>query len=108
VTRLTNLGSFGSNPGGLTAKVFIPKMLRPQVALVVVLHGCTQTAANYDLGSGWSQLAEDYGFVLLFPEQSRSNNSNLCFNWFVPDDTRRAMSIRQMIETLCSRADIDQ
>ena len=25
----------------------------PERALVVVLHGCTQTAAGYDLGAGW-------------------------------------------------------
>ena len=41
-------------------------------ALVVVLHGCTQTAAGYDSGAGWSQLADEAGFVLLFPEQQRA------------------------------------
>jgi poly(hydroxyalkanoate) depolymerase family esterase len=111
-SRLSDLGPFGSNPGALVAKVFIPNGLNPGAALVVVLHGCTQTAASYDLGSGWSQLAEEYGFALLFPEQSRSNNANLCFNWFVPEDTRRdggeAMSIRQMIDVVCSNHQIDQ
>lgn len=56
---------------------------------MVVLQGCTQTAADYDHGSGWSSLAERLGFALLFPEQQRSNNANLCFNWFMPRDTRR-------------------
>lgn len=44
------------------------------------------------------------GFALLFPEQQRANNPNLCFNWFLPADVRRdsgeALSIRQMIETM--------
>ena len=40
-------------------------------------------------GSGWSELAERHGFALLFPQQTRANNGNLCFNWFVPEDTRR-------------------
>jgi feruloyl esterase len=69
---------------------------------VVVLHGCTQSAASYNYGTGWSTLADRYGFALLLPEQQRSNNQNGCFNWFLPDDTRRgageALSIRQMIE----------
>ena len=66
-----------------------------------MLHGCTQTAADYDQGSGWSQLADRHGFVLLYPEQNRANNANLCFNWFEPGDIARgkgeALSIRQMI-----------
>ncbi|CAH2397085.1 hypothetical protein MES5069_160057 [Mesorhizobium escarrei] len=41
-------------------------------------------ADGYDRGSGWSQLAEQEGFAVLFLEQQRANNANLCFNWFVP------------------------
>jgi poly(hydroxyalkanoate) depolymerase family esterase len=61
-----------------------PPTLADNPALVVVLHGCTQTAAGYDLGAGWSTLADRYGFALLLPEQQRSNNPNGCFNWFQP------------------------
>lgn len=110
--RLTDLGPFGSNRGALEAKIHIPKDLMPRAPLVVVLHGCTQTASAYDHGSGWSHLADDYGFAVLFPQQTRSNNANTCFNWFVPGDIRRdqgeAFSIRQMIETVTSRYDIDR
>jgi feruloyl esterase len=82
--------------------VYRPPGLAENPALVVVLHGCTQTAAGYDLGAGWSTLADRYGFVLLFPEQQRSNNPNGCFNWFQPAHSQRErgepLSIRQMIE----------
>jgi poly(hydroxyalkanoate) depolymerase family esterase len=74
--------------------------------LVVVLHGCTQNAAGYDRGSGWSRLADKHGFVLLFPEQQRANNPALCFNWFTANDSQRGMgeaaSIRAMIEAVDS------
>ncbi|KQS99262.1 hypothetical protein ASG42_27895 [Rhizobium sp. Leaf391] len=110
--RLTDLGQFGSNRGELEAKIYIPKGLMPRSALVVVLHGCTQSAAVYDQASGWSHLAEDYGFAVLFPQQTRANNANTCFNWFVPGDIRKdqgeAFSIRQMIETTIARYDIDR
>jgi poly(hydroxyalkanoate) depolymerase family esterase len=80
---------------------FVPAKLQPKPGLVVVLHGCGQTASGYDLGAGWSTLAEHYGFALLMPEQQRTNNAQGCFNWFNPDDTARdhgeACSIRQMI-----------
>ncbi|NIJ07325.1 poly(hydroxyalkanoate) depolymerase family esterase [Sphingomonas vulcanisoli] len=78
---------------------------------MVVLHGCTQTAAGYDAGSGWSTLADEQGFLLLFPEQQRANNPNLCFNWFSQGDIRRgegeALSICQMIATLVRDHDAD-
>jgi poly(hydroxyalkanoate) depolymerase family esterase len=110
--RLEELGEFGSNPGALRGRIYIPEDLSDAAPLVVVLHGCTQTAAGYDHGSGWSRLADQYGFALLFPEQRRANNPNLCFNWFVPEDIRRgsgeALSIRQMTERVILDHGIDR
>lgn len=109
--RLTDLASFGSNPGALLGRCYVPPSLRASPALVVVLHGCTQNAAGYDHGSGWSHLADEHGFALLFPEQQRGNNANLCFNWFSAGDTRRdageAQSIRQMIAAMVAEHGID-
>ena len=103
---------FGTNPGDLRMFSFLPESLRPAPALVVVLHGCGQTAAGYDLGAGWSTLAKHYGFALLMPEQQASNNANGCFNWFDPQDSKRgrgeASSIRQMIARMVSDHKIDQ
>ena len=110
-SRLDELSGFGSNPGQLRGWTYAPEGSEGDAALVVVLHGCTQTAAGYDHGAGWSQLADRHGFALLFPEQQRSNNANLCFNWFEPGDTARgsgeALSIRQMIAALIERGGID-
>ncbi|MBB4086121.1 alpha/beta hydrolase family esterase [Sphingomonas carotinifaciens] len=110
-SRLTRLDAFGSNPGALHGYVHIPAALAPDAPLVVVLHGCTQTAAGYDLGAGWSDMADRYGFAVLFPEQQRQNNPNLCFNWFNPEDSRHgtgeALSIRQMIAAVTARHAID-
>ena len=110
--RLSDLTAFGSNPGQLRARFYTPERLREGAPLVVVLHGCTQTAADYDYGSGWSVLADRLGFALLFPEQQRSNNPNLCFNWFLSDDSKRnlgePLSIRQMIETVVAAHGIDR
>ena len=108
---LSDLGEFGSNPGQLRARTYTPENLSAGAPLVVVLHGCTQTAADYDHGSGWSSLADRCGFAVLFPEQQRSNNPNLCFNWFVPGDSRRdagePLSIKQMIDTFAASRAID-
>lgn len=109
--RLTDLGNLGPNPGALVAKAYIPQGLARHAPLVVVLHGCTQNADGYDIGSGWSQMADRHGFALLYPEQRRQNNPNLCFNWFSPEDTRRgsgeAQSIREMIAGMVERHALD-
>ncbi|TCU70236.1 poly(hydroxyalkanoate) depolymerase family esterase [Bradyrhizobium sp. R2.2-H] len=102
---------FGDNPGALRMFAFVPAQLQKPRALVVVLHGCGQTAAAYDLGAGWSTLARHYGFALLMPEQQRVNNGNTCFNWFNPEDTARdsgeAQSIREMIAHMVETHRID-
>jgi poly(hydroxyalkanoate) depolymerase family esterase len=108
---LVEVTGFGANPGQLKMFAFVPDELQPKPALVVVLHGCGQTASGYDLGAGWSSLATRYGFALLMPEQQASNNPNGCFNWFNPNDTARdrgeACSIRQMIARMVGDAGID-
>jgi poly(hydroxyalkanoate) depolymerase family esterase len=109
---LVETTGFGTNPGSLRMLSFVPDNLPPAPALVVVLHGCGQTAAGYDLGAGWSTLAKHYGFALLMPEQRSSNNAQGCFNWFNPEDTARdsgeACSIRQMIARMVGDSKIDR
>jgi len=111
-SRLDALTGFGANPGALNAYVHLPADLPAGAPLVVVLHGCTQTASGYDAASGWSTLADEQGFALLYPEQQRANNPNGCFNWFEAGDTRRgsgeAESIHQMIQTINDRHSIDR
>jgi poly(hydroxyalkanoate) depolymerase family esterase len=108
---LTEVLEFGANPGGLRMFAFVPSNLQQPRALVVVLHGCGQTAASYDLGAGWSTLARHYGFALLMPQQQPANNANGCFNWFNPEDSTRehgeAASIRQMIARMTVDYGID-
>lgn len=103
---------FGSDPGHLRMLSHVPRRLPADPALVVVLHGCMQTAADYSTGAGWRTLADRYGFCLLLPEQRASNNATRCFDWFSPAQTRRdrgqVLSIRQMIEAMVIRHGIDR
>jgi poly(hydroxyalkanoate) depolymerase family esterase len=111
-SRLVALTAFGTNPGALLGHVHVPKTLPAGAPLVVVLHGCTQTAASYDHGSGWSRLADRAGFAVLYPEQTHANNPNRCFNWFASEDTAQAggeaESIAQMTETMIARHGLDR
>jgi poly(hydroxyalkanoate) depolymerase family esterase len=106
-SRLSVLDGVGPNPGALRAKIYVPENFATGSALVVVLHGCTQTPDGYDRSASWSNAADEHGFALLFPEQQRANNPNLCFNWFSPEHAARdrgeALSIRQMVAEMQSR-----
>jgi feruloyl esterase len=80
LAALAPLTSFGSNPGALAAYDYIPDGLPANAPLVVALHGCTQTASAMQ-NAGWNQLADQYEFAVLYPEQQTANNPVRCFNW---------------------------
>src|SRR4051794_40016177 len=110
--RLREVTGFGSNPGSLRMFAYVPDQLARSPALIVVLHGCLQTAAGYDYGAGWSTLADRYSFALLVPEQQVANNPQRCFNWFQREDSERdhgeALSIRHMVEHMIQTHGIDR
>ena len=111
VSPLTSLPEFGDDPGGLKMLAYVPAKLAPRVPLVVILHGCTQTAPAYDHAAGWTTLAEQHGFAVLYPEQVRANNVNGCFNWFELGDMTRGggepASIVAAVATMIQRYDLD-
>jgi poly(hydroxyalkanoate) depolymerase family esterase len=103
---------FSPNPGNLRMFRYLPRGLKAGAPLVVVLHGCGQSASGYDLGAGWCQLADQMGFAVLAPEQKAVNNPNTCFNWFNPEDITRGSgevaSIAAMIGTLVQTHKLDK
>lgn len=77
---LTAVTGFGTNPGALAMYEYVPAGLPSGRPIVVVLHGCTQTAAAME-SAGWNQLADQYKFTVVYPEQQTANNPVRCFNW---------------------------
>jgi poly(hydroxyalkanoate) depolymerase family esterase len=102
-TGITEITSFGSNPGQLKMYEHVPRGLRPNAPLVVVLHGCTQGAADI-AQTGWNELADGNGFVVVYPEEQK--NPVHCFAWAAgmgsADDVTRGKgeneSVRQMVD----------
>lgn len=102
----SEVSNFGSNPGNLKMFRYVPENPGSAPPLVVALHGCTQSATNYDDETGWTQLADKFKFVLVLPQQDQTglNNPLKCFRWFDANHNRRgkgeALSIKQMIDTV--------
>jgi len=99
-SALTPVPSFGDNPAALKMYVHAPPSGKA-TAVVVAMHGCTQTANAY-VAAGWNEVADAAGFAVVYPEQTSQNNSQHCFRWWDPAHTTRgkgeARSIAAMVE----------
>jgi poly(hydroxyalkanoate) depolymerase family esterase len=57
--------------------------------LVVMMHGCTQSAEDFAVGTGMNAHAEAAGCLVVYPDQPSTANPQRCWNWFDPKDQRR-------------------
>ncbi|MCX7567726.1 PHB depolymerase family esterase [Sulfitobacter sp. F26169L] len=87
-------GTYNSAEGARSYKIYIPVIARKAekpVPLIVMLHGCGQTPDDFARGTGMNALAEEFGFLVLYPAQSRHAHLNRCWNWFKREDQARAL-----------------
>jgi poly(hydroxyalkanoate) depolymerase family esterase len=92
-------GMYAGGGGSLRYQLYVPSTYRSagvlgrgggtSMPLVVALHGCVQTADVFRQQTRWDQVAERNGFIVVFPEQSKSANYLSCWNFFQPTDTQR-------------------
>jgi len=76
-------GTYTCTEGSRDYKLYVPPQAgsRP-LPLIVMLHGCTQNAADFAAGTDMNRLARADGFFVLYPEQSAKANPQRCWNWF--------------------------
>lgn len=79
--------SISSAAGSRDYILYVPAALPegPQ-GLILMLHGCTQNADDFARGTEMNRVAERYGLIIAYPEQTRAHNPQACWNWFRPGD----------------------
>ncbi|MEZ2352086.1 PHB depolymerase family esterase [Caballeronia sp. RCC_10] len=87
-----------------------PKATLGRLPLVVMLHGCQQTADEFAQGTRMNLLADKYGFAVLYPEQSKHEHPHRCWHWY--DDSSgagggEAASIVSLINAVIAKHDFD-
>lgn len=83
-------GSFSNGSGSRSYKLYIPsgKNNGPS-PLIVMLHGCTQSADDFAAGTRMNFAAEARGCFVVYPEQPQAANASKCWNWFRSSDQAR-------------------
>jgi len=64
---LNQVANYGSNPSNTQMWIYVPDKLAPKPAIVVAIHYCTGTAQAYYNGSPYARLADQSGFIVIYP-----------------------------------------
>lgn len=85
--------SFTNHAGTRAYKLYIPSSYSAQsgepVPVVVMLHGCTQSPDDFAAGTRMNALADQSGFLVVYPAQTVHANGSRCWNWFRMEDQDR-------------------
>lgn len=79
--------------------------------LVVMLHGCHQSACEFAEGTRMNALAEAKGYAILYPQQLLSSQAQRCWRWFdrsAQQGHGEAGMLAALIEHVCARQRIDR
>ncbi len=83
-------------------RLYVPSHLRRErLPLVVMIHGCRQSADEFEHGTRMSELADKESFAVLYPEQTSFANLRRCWNWFdnnTANGNGECAIIREMID----------
>lgn len=106
---LTEITDFGTNPSNLQMYLYVPDNVTAHPAVVVAVHYCTGSGPAMYNGTEWAQLADTYGFVVIYPSVTRSSK---CFDVSSPQALKRGggsdpVGIKSMIDWTVSTYSAD-
>ncbi len=106
---LTEITNFGTNPSNLQMYLYVPDNVAPNPAVLVAVHYCTGSGPAMHSGTEYAQLADRYGFVVIYPSVTRSSK---CFDVSSPQALRRdggsdPVGIKSMVDWVTRTYDAD-
>jgi poly(hydroxyalkanoate) depolymerase family esterase len=78
--------------------------------LVVMLHGCKQNVEAFAQGTRMNLLADQYGFAVLYPEQSNHAHPHRCWRWYNSSPEAggaEAVAIAALVRATLAEHDLD-
>lgn len=92
---------FSSGARTYTYRLYLPPRTDQRLLpVIVMLHGCTQDAADFAAGTAMNELAAQRGCIVVYPEQLARANRMRCWNWFEPSHQHRGRGEPAMIAAL--------
>ncbi|WP_192581020.1 extracellular catalytic domain type 1 short-chain-length polyhydroxyalkanoate depolymerase [Micromonospora noduli] len=77
---LTEVTSFGDNPGRMRMHVYVPDNRPTRPAVVVAMHGCGGSGPGFYSGSEFASLADRYGYIVIYPSATQQAGFGNCFD----------------------------
>jgi poly(hydroxyalkanoate) depolymerase family esterase len=71
---LQEITDFGPNPTNLQMHLYVPDTLAADPAVLVGLHWCSGTGPDFFNGTQYAALADQYGFIVIYPSASTSDH----------------------------------
>ncbi len=102
---------FSNSLGSRAYKLYVPAHFGETPPVVVMLHGCTQSPDDFAAGTQMNRLAEQHGFLVVYPEQAVNANTSKCWNWFKAQDQMRDVGepalIAGIVREVAARHNVD-
>lgn len=98
-------GEFSCAHGSLSYHLYTPiGSTRRRMPLIVMLHGCSQTVDDFATGTRMNRIADERGFLVLYPQQSTAANVARCWNWHDSKNQSRGRGEPAIIAALTRHA----
>ena len=97
-------------PSARDYRLYEPVAVAAKPHVLVVLHGCRQNASDIATGTRLNDHADERGWPVLYPEQTRNANKWNCWNWFDPANVRghgETALVATMLEDVAERYSIE-
>ncbi|WP_341721026.1 PHB depolymerase family esterase [Micromonospora sp. FIMYZ51] len=86
---LVEVTNFGSNPGNMRMHIYAPDNRPTNPAIVVAMHGCGGSGQGFYSGSEFARLADQYGFLVIYPTATQQAGFGNCFDVWSAASKRR-------------------